>query len=197
MGAGVSYGGANNAGYINPQQFAYMKALEEQNQGMALTSLDRSRQKQTQDIQNYFNLAGQAPEALAGMYGMGSGLFTKGMGYEQAGMGSLEAAAGLSGRTTAASGIAGQYLGQGMQNAAGFQAAGSQAYPLAISKAFNTLGTPNSQSGKTPWQDLSSSFGSLFSTPQAPAAGSPWQDLAGSYGTGGSGWEVGNNQQFG
>jgi len=138
MGAGTSYG--TGSGYINPQQFAYMKALEEQNQGIALNSLDRARTKQTQDIQNYFNLAGQAPAALASQYGLGSGLFTQGTGFEQLGMGAMEAAAGLSGRNTAASGQAGSLLGQGMQNAAGFQAAGMQAYPQAFSAGIQSLG---------------------------------------------------------
>lgn len=185
MGAGVSYGGTGGAaGYINPEQFAYMKALEEQNQGMAMNSLDRSRQQQTQDIQNYFNLAGQAPAALAGIYGQGSSLFKQGTGYEQLGMGALEGAAGLAGRTTAASGQAGQYLGQGMNTAAGFQAAGAQAYPLAISKAFNTLGsrpitgqdptTGQFTYGSSPAQQFGNWAGSLFS-------GSPSQNTGSDY----------------
>ena len=140
MGAGTSYG--TGSGYINPQQFAYMKALEEQNQGLALNSLDRARAKQTQDIETYYNLAGKAPEGLSNIYGLGSGLFTKGAGYEQLGMGAMEAASGLSGRTTAASGQAGAILGQGMANAAGFQAAGQQAYPQALGTWIKSLGSP-------------------------------------------------------
>jgi hypothetical protein len=138
MGAGTSYG--VGGGYINPQQYALLKAREEQNQQLAMTALDRARQKQITDITDYFNMAGKAPEALRGLYSGQAGLFNLGADAEKLGMSPLDFAASLSGRATNASANAGAALAQGMTNAANYQAAGSQVYPLAISRAFDTLG---------------------------------------------------------
>ena len=138
MGAGTSYGAGS--GYINPQQYAYMKALEEQNAQLGMTALDRARQQQSTDIQNYFNLAGQAPTQLAGMYGTGASLFGKGLAMEEYGLKPLELGVNIGGRATTAASNAAQALAGGITGAAGYQAAGQQAWPNALGTAFQSLG---------------------------------------------------------
>jgi len=139
MGAGTSYGAGG--GYINPQQYAYMKALEEQNAQLGLSSLDRARQLQTSDIQNYFNLANQAPTALANLYGAQAGLFGKGADIESLGMKPLDYIAGLQGRATNASMMSGRALAQGITGAAGYQAANQQAFPQYLQTTLQSLGS--------------------------------------------------------
>ena len=176
MGVGTSYG--VGSGYINPQQYSYMKALEEQNTQLGLTALDRARQQQTSDIQNYFNLAGQAPASLANLYSTQAGLFGKGADIERLGMAPLDYLSGLQGRATQASAAAGSALAQGMTNAAGFQAAGQQAYPQAISSMFSTMGqrpvtgvnptTGQFTYGPSPLQNLGDSISSWWNSPATP-----------------------------
>lgn len=182
MGAGTSYGAGS--GYINPQQYSYMKALEEQNTQLGLTALDRARQQQTSDIQNYYNLAGQAPASLANLYSTQASLFGKGADIERLGMAPLDYISGLQGRATQASASAGNALAQGMANASSFQAAGQQAYPQAISSMFNTLGqrpvsgidptTGQFTYGPSPLQKLGSSISSWWNSPStAPSWWNP------------------------
>ena len=186
MGAGTSYGAG--AGYINPQQYSYMKALEEQNTQLGLTALDRARQQQSSDIQNYFNLANQSPLALSNLYSTQAGLFGKGADVERLGMAPLDYLSGLQGRATQASTAAGNALAQGMTNAAGYQAAGQQVWPQTFSSMFNTLGqrpvtginptTGQISYGQSPLQSIGSSFNSLWNQPQ----NSYWQQQ--NYGVG-------------
>lgn len=185
-GLGTSYG--TGSGYINPQQYAYIKALEEQNTQMGMTALDRARQRQSTDIQNYFNLAGQAPTALAGLYGGASGLFGKGLALEEYGLKPLELGVNIGGKATTASSNAAQALAGGITGAAGYQAAGQQVWPQTFSSMFNTLGqrpvtginptTGQISYGQSPLQSIGSSFNSLWNQPQ----NSYWQQQ--NYGVG-------------
>lgn len=190
MGAGTSYGAGS--GYINPQQYAYMKALEEQNTQLGLTSLDRARQRQKSDIQDYFNLAGQAPAGLANQYGLGAGLFGKGLALEEYGLTPLELGINIGGKATTSARYGAEALGQGMTNAAGFQAAGAQAWPQALSTAFKSLGSRPSGSntgmfgGPYGWGGQGDSY-----TGSSGGYGGGWFDPQFGYVGPGSGWTQG------
>lgn len=181
MGAGTSYGAGS--GYINPQQYAYMKALEEQNAQLGLTSLDRARQQQSTDIQNYFNLAGKAPTQLAEIYGLGSNLFGKGLAVEEQGLMPLKLGMEMGGAATNQAMAGAQALAGGITGAAGFQAAGQQAWPSALGTAFQSLGQRpitgiNPQTGavnygQSPWQQFGTWASGLFSPQAAPISALP------------------------
>ncbi len=189
LGAGTSYGAGG--GYINPQQYSYMKALEEQNAQLGMTALDRARQKQTADVQNYFNLAGQAPTQLAGLYGAGAGLFGKGLAMEEYGLKPLELGINIGGRATSAASNAAQALAGGITGAAQWNAVGQQAWPQALGTMFKGLGSKPGDTSQT--QQIASWLSGL------PGEGLAYTGSSGGYGGGmfdpqfgyvgpGSGW---------
>ncbi len=174
MGYGTSYGAGG--GYINPQQYAYMKAIEEQNAQLGMTALDRARKQQALELSDYFSLAGKAPTELAGLFGGGAGTFGKGLALEEYGMTPLNTGINIGGRATTAATSAAQALAGGITGAAGWNAAASQAWPQALSSTFNTLGkrpveginpqTGQVQYGQSLWNQAGTWLGGLFGQPK-------------------------------
>lgn len=87
-GAGV--GTSDATGYVNPEQFALLKAREGQNTQLYLGAEDRARQQQLDDIKQALSTYGLGSEILANPYKTASGLFGLGTGLEQLGMTPLD-----------------------------------------------------------------------------------------------------------
>lgn len=86
-GAGVGVEG----GYVNPEQYALLKAREEANAQLGLTSMDRARAQQKEDILQGLGLYGTGTELLTQPYSTASTLFGLGTNFENLGAGSLTA----------------------------------------------------------------------------------------------------------
>lgn len=86
-GFGTSMG---TGGYVNPQTYSLMQSRGLQDQQMAMSALDRARQKQQEDIKMNFGLAGQVPAQLASLFGLGNQVFGYGTGLEKLGMGVMD-----------------------------------------------------------------------------------------------------------
>jgi len=84
LGTGVE------GGYVNPEQFALLKAREGQNQQLYLGAEDRARQQQLDDIKQALSTYGLGGEILANPYKTASGLFGLGTNLEQLGMTPLD-----------------------------------------------------------------------------------------------------------
>jgi hypothetical protein len=84
-GAAVGMSG----GYVNPEQFALLKAREQQNQGLALDSYDRARNIRSQDLAQGLSLFGQGQNLNMLPYQQASSLFGVGTGLEGLGMQNL------------------------------------------------------------------------------------------------------------
>lgn len=78
-------------GYVNPQQFALLKAREQANAGLSLQSEDRARNIQTNDMNLGLSLFGQGQNLQTSPYAAASGIFGLGTGIEGLGMDTLNA----------------------------------------------------------------------------------------------------------
>jgi hypothetical protein len=85
LGQGVGMGG----GYVNPQQFAMQMAREQQNQSLAMSAEDRSRDIQAQDFQRAGSLYGLGQSYLTQPYETANTLFGFGTNIENLGMGTM------------------------------------------------------------------------------------------------------------
>jgi hypothetical protein len=77
-GAAIGMG----SGYVNPEQFALLKAREQQNQGLALDSYDRARNIRNQDLQQGLGLFGSGQNLNMLPYQQAQSLFGVGTGIE-------------------------------------------------------------------------------------------------------------------
>lgn len=73
-------------GYVNPEQFALLRAREGQNAQLGLEALDRARGIQAQDIQRALGYYGLAGQLEAQPYEQASSLFGLGTNLEKLGM---------------------------------------------------------------------------------------------------------------
>ena len=74
LGAGVAGGG-----YVNPEQFALLKAREQANAGIYLTAEDRARQIQQDQLQKALGYVGLGNELKAANYTLPTSLFGTGV----------------------------------------------------------------------------------------------------------------------
>lgn len=104
-GAAVSYDG----GYLNPEQFALLKAREQANQGLAIQSEDLGRNRQQSLINQALGLSQSGLGQTQAGYGLGmlpyesaASIFGLGTGIEGLGMSSMEEALQAQGQQMAA-----------------------------------------------------------------------------------------------
>ena len=184
LGYGTASG--DGGGYINPQMYSLMMARGQQDQGMAQQALQTARTNQTNDIQNYFNLAGQAPVGLAGLYNNASGVFGQGTTIEQLGMGAMQSGIDIGGRANTANTNAANALAAGINNAASYRAA-------------NTMGQANMLGNALPSvaQGVQGLFSNQYATGANPqfSTGNWFNSTGFNTGTGGSGYSVPAGQQ--
>jgi hypothetical protein len=74
LGAGVSGGG-----YVNPEQFALLKAREQANAGIYLNAQDRARAIRNQELQSGLGFVGLSNELKASGYALPTSLFGTGV----------------------------------------------------------------------------------------------------------------------
>lgn len=102
---GVGVGMTNTAGqtgYVNPEQFTLLSAREGQNAQLALSSTDRARQMQIDDLNKALGYYGMGQELEATPYNNMNTLFGYGANLERLGSGSLDAGLSIGNAATTA-----------------------------------------------------------------------------------------------
>lgn len=110
---GVGVGMTNTAGqtgYVNPEQFALLSAREGQNAQLALSSTDRARQMQIDDLNKALGYYGMGQELEATPYNNMNTLFGYGSNIERLGLTPLEAGLNIGNAATSAGARQGQLL---------------------------------------------------------------------------------------
>ena len=150
----TGYGAGTTGGYINPEQFALLKAREQTNAGIYLTAEDRARQIQQEQLKGGLGYVGLGNELKTAGYALPTSLFGTGVQLGQ-----------INNPLIAPSLTGGQYVtGVNQQNAA------YQAQQNASDTGFWGGLISAGVSALNPFSSATKGLSSLFSS--APAASS-------------------------
>lgn len=151
--AGVS------GGYVNPEQFALLKAREQENAQLQMTAEDRARAIQNQDLSNALNFFGQGQTLQASPYTTSANILGLGTNIQNLGQNALS-------------------LGSNIGTASGNQLYQGTTAGIAQQNAINTANAQNAAY----WGGLGSNIGTSLGNIYKNAGG--WGGITGGWGQG-------------
>lgn len=136
-----------DGGYVNPEQFALLKAREQENAQLALGSEDRARALQNQQLANALNFYGQGQSLQTAPYATSANILGLGTNLQNLGQNALTIGSNIGSMQANTMYNAGQ-LGIAQQDAMNKANAQNAAYYGGIaSNVFKNIGSSGTQGG--------------------------------------------------